>query len=386
MEARTNAGPRVAIACTTVGRVYRGFETLCTALFERLAGELDVTLFKGFGRAAPGERVLRCLRREGALGRAIAAISSPKKSVEVEYVSFALLLDRAIRGGRFDVVFTPEVRVGKVLAALRRLRPPRRPFAIAFHNSAPEPPRRCKSFDLVQQANGPLYETALAAGLARSRLLPLPVDTARFRPGPRPERLARALALKEGAPVVLCVAALEPFKRIELLVRALAEVPGEPAPELVVAGAAGRTEAAVRALAAEKLAGRAHFVRIPQAEMPELYRLADVFALPSRIEGFGLVLVEAMASGLPVVTQEDAERRFVVGDAGILLDCERTDDFARALAGLLGDAARRRELGARGRARASERFSWDLLLPRYAALLREAAGIARNGAIARAPA
>src|SRR5207244_1968016 len=112
----------------------------------------------------------------------------------------------------------------------------------------------------------------------------------------------------------------EPFKRVDFLIRAVAELPEEaPRPVLVLAGAAGRMEKEWRALAETLLPGRVRFLRIEPARMPELYRLADVFVLPSRIEGFGLVLVEAMASEVAVVTQEDANRRYVVGDAGALV-------------------------------------------------------------------
>lgn len=82
----------------------------------------------------------------------------------------------------------------------------------------------------------------------------------------------------------------------------------------------------------------------------------DVVVVPSRYEGFGLVAVEAMLAGVPVVASDVGGLPEVVGDAGVLVPPEDPKALGAAVAGLLTDRERARELGARGRRRAEERF------------------------------
>jgi glycosyltransferase involved in cell wall biosynthesis len=105
-------------------------------------------------------------------------------------------------------------------------------------------------------------------------------------------------------------------------------------------------------------------VSVPFEKMPEIYRMADVFTLPSASsESFGNVLVEAMASGLPVVATDDPVRREIVGEAGIFIDPTNTDEYAKALQKALdtnwGDAPRRQ----------AEKFSWDSIAQKYEELM-----------------
>ena len=86
---------------------------------------------------------------------------------------------------------------------------------------------------------------------------------------------------------------------------------------------------------------------------------ADVFVHPARWEGFGLVLLEAMLAGLPVVASEVSSVPEIVadGETGLLVPPGEPDALARAVTAVLADAARRAALGEAGRTRAHERFS-----------------------------
>jgi glycosyltransferase involved in cell wall biosynthesis len=100
--------------------------------------------------------------------------------------------------------------------------------------------------------------------------------------------------------------------------------------------------------------------------MPEIYRAADVFTLPSASsESFGNVLVEAMASSLPIVATEDPIRREIVGGAGIFVDPTNTDEYAKSLQRALdtkwGDAPRKQ----------AEKFSWDGIANEYEELFKK---------------
>jgi glycosyltransferase involved in cell wall biosynthesis len=159
---------------------------------------------------------------------------------------------------------------------------------------------------------------------------------------------------------VLFVGAVEKRKNLVNLLEALARVrrAGEPV-DLVLAGREGEASAEVGA-AAERLGlGRAvrNLGYLPDTEIRDLYWLARLLVFPSLCEGFGLPLLEAMASGLPAAVSRAGALPEVGGDAAAYFEPEDPADMARVILELLGDGPRRRDLAERGKRRASE-FSW----------------------------
>ena len=109
-----------------------------------------------------------------------------------------------------------------------------------------------------------------------------------------------------------------------------------------------------------------------RGELAALYAAATVYLDLSLHEGFGMQVVEAMASGTPVVCSDRGALPEVTGGAAVLVDPTRPDEVAAALGALLAHAGRRRELSARGAARAGE-FSWERTAAAILAGLREIA-------------
>ena len=131
----------------------------------------------------------------------------------------------------------------------------------------------------------------------RCKLIPNGVDCERFKPGAG-ER--QRFGLPANRPIVLMVSALIPSKRVALGMEAVSRIPDA---HLVVAGD-GPLRPAVEAAAKQLLPGRFSLLTVPAAEMPALYRSADVFLHLSLEESFGNVFLEALASGLPVVAPD----------------------------------------------------------------------------------
>lgn len=202
-------------------------------------------------------------------------------------------------------------------------------------------------------------------GLAPHRLhaVPMGVDSALFKPQPR-ARARAALGIGGDEQVVLSVGRIEPYKGTHVLVQALALLPDPRHVRLLVIGA-GKGEPGVAWLR-EK--ARAHGAgdlldwrpAVPQAELPAYYAAADVCAVPSLHETFGLVALEAMASGIPVVASDAGGLRELVrhGDTGLLCPPGDTSALAEALGVVLGDPSRARRMGAAGAALA-QRFTWE---------------------------
>lgn len=161
---------------------------------------------------------------------------------------------------------------------------------------------------------------------------------------------------------VLSVGTLEPRKNLPTLFAAYAGLP--PALRqrfpLVVAGMKGwGTEGLMKS--AEVLVQRGELRLlgyVPDALIPPLYAGAAAFCYPSRYEGFGLPVLEAMASGVPVLTSNRTSLPEVVGDVGVMVDPDDVDGMRERLLQLLDDRAYASDLARLGLARA-QTFSWD---------------------------
>ncbi|HEU4726927.1 MAG TPA: glycosyltransferase [Kofleriaceae bacterium] len=203
------------------------------------------------------------------------------------------------------------------------------------------------------------------------------VDPARFCPGPRDRALAARLGLSDGDEVVVTVSRLAPRKGHRTALAAIARLaPHRPRLRYVFTGASELMHAELAAQAAQLgIASRvvaAGFV--PDAELPALYRLADVFALLAEadscadVEGFGVALLEAAATGVPVVATRTGGIPEAVGDTGVLVPPGDALAAAAAIAGLLEDREAARRLGERGRARAAAQLSHDVVTDRMVAI------------------
>lgn len=97
---------------------------------------------------------------------------------------------------------------------------------------------------------------------------------------------------------------------------------------------------------------------VPQNDLVCIYNLATVFVHPSFYEGFGLQVLEAMACGCPVIASNVSSLPEVIGNAGVLVDPNSTDNMAEAICGVVSNENMRAELSAKGTARAKE-FLWE---------------------------
>jgi 1,2-diacylglycerol 3-alpha-glucosyltransferase len=176
------------------------------------------------------------------------------------------------------------------------------------------------------------------------------VDLARFRPGPAEQRIRDRYGLPAGRPVILSVGRLSPEKRVDVLLHAAARLTRDA---LLAIGGTGPAAGALRAAAGRLgLAGRARFLgHVPTADLPALYRLADVFAITSEAELQSLATMEAMASGLPVVAADACALRELVrhGRTGFLAPPGHSGQIAAYLDLLLASPDRRAAMAGAGR-------------------------------------
>jgi glycosyltransferase involved in cell wall biosynthesis len=167
-------------------------------------------------------------------------------------------------------------------------------------------------------------------------------------PGVEPSFRPEGDGLDLGRPYALTVATLEPRKNLGTLVEAYRRLGGGEL-ALAVAGAAGWGEQPQL-----EIPGVLRLGYTEPEELPPLYRGASVFVFPSRFEGFGMPILEAMACGVPCVVSSHPSLDEASGDAAVRVDPEEPDAIA---AGMREALAQREELVARGLAHAA-RFTW----------------------------
>jgi glycosyltransferase involved in cell wall biosynthesis len=233
------------------------------------------------------------------------------------------------------------------------------------------------AFTSLDYAKASRYGDLLAAGRIRAVELPNGVDPDRFTPGERPGYLERRHGVV-GRRVVLFVGVLDRahyFKGVPVLLQAMSQLDRADV-TLIVVGE-GDMRAAYQAAARELgLADRVHFAGfVPDDDLPDYYRLADVTVLPSTTmgEAFGLVLVESLAGGTPVIASAlPGVRTVVTPDRdGYLTTPGDVSQLAHKLSQILSlSADRRRAMGLAGRRKVRRRYAWRQIGTRLVGLYR----------------
>jgi glycosyltransferase involved in cell wall biosynthesis len=171
---------------------------------------------------------------------------------------------------------------------------------------------------------------------------------------------------------VMWAGTIEPRKNLPVLLDAFDRL-GRADVTLVLAGPQGWNEDIQKQL--DRLGSRvlqAGFV--DRRDLAPLYAGADVFCFPSRQEGFGLPVLEAMAQGTAVITSRGTATEEVIGDCGVLVDHRDAVSVGDALTSLLENETERIRLGEAGRARARTEFSWSSTATALRNVYFEAAG------------
>jgi glycosyltransferase involved in cell wall biosynthesis len=214
--------------------------------------------------------------------------------------------------------------------------------------------RRLPRVLTVSESSARDIATQMRVPAERLSVVPVGVDTALFRPLPEVARVPGRLMTTASADV--------PLKGLVPLLEALAKVRTERPAELVVVGQpreGSLVPGTIERLGLEGVVTIAGVV--DNLRMIELYAQAEVAVVPSLYEGFSLPAVEAMACGLPLVTTTGGALPEVVGAHGqcaLLVPPNDPDALAGALIRMLDDPDGRARMGAAGRARVLDRFTW----------------------------
>jgi len=260
-----------------------------------------------------------------------------------------------------------------------------------LHYPATQPPARLKEIerrlgDGVQQARLILTDSQFVAdeardyfGLPRERFVVAPLGVAsRFHPR-QPQALQQALKPHGLQPQAyfLCVGTLEPRKNLTLALRAHAELPEQIRQRypLLIVGMAGWEQGLFSETLRKALAsGHVRLLGyLPDEQVAQLVAGARALVFPSLYEGFGLPVLEAMASGTPVVLTRRSAMPEVAGEAGTYIEPQDVDGMSQAMGRLIDDDTHWQECRKAGLQRAGL-FSWGRCAKVTAHAYRQAMG------------
>ena len=190
----------------------------------------------------------------------------------------------------------------------------------------------------------------------RIEYIPNGVDLNKFKPD------GESVNFDLQKPIILCVGALTHEKRMHLAIEAVSKLSRG---SLVIIGDGPLKDELIQ-MGEELLDKRFLLVKASYNDLPKYYRGADLFTLPSpSYRSFEIVITEAMATGLPVVVNDDPIRREIVGNAGVFVNPENINEYAKGL-----KKALEIKWGIKPRKQA-EKFSWDKISVEYEKLFKE---------------
>ena len=356
---------RILVALPGMHRVVRGAEVAFESIAQRVAATngFDVTVIgSGPSNSSRPYRYLQssCIGREHF--ERFPSLPYLRDHYGYEELSFAPGLYQLLRQHEFDVTVTcgyPYTNWVLRSQAARHV----------FVTQNGDWMLRCRKWEYrffdcdALVCTNPDYFDA-HRGRWPSVLIPNGVDPEMFRPG---ASARQSLGLPGGRPVILMVSALASFKRVLEGIRAAARVPDA---YLVIAGD-GEQRQNVLALGNELMPGRFRLMSLSRQQMPSLYRSADVFLHMSQDEPSANAYIEALASGLPIVTHDRRVTRWTMEDMAVLVDTSIEDEVVAGIERALTmhddeDVRARRDL-------VNRRFSWDAIAMQYCEFFQKVA-------------
>jgi 1,2-diacylglycerol 3-alpha-glucosyltransferase len=302
---------RIAVPCPGVGHIMRGYESFTLELSDALNDDLDITVFGLRRPRSTRSRVvaLPAFRREWLTDR---ALTTDLRAYKLEQLTFSVPLLLALLVGRYDIVHTSDAQLGRILMLARKALNLK--FHLIFANGAPLPPLLLTRYEFCHVLSPIQLSNAISCGIPKHRLamVPLGLNCSQFfTEGIDRARIRERFGLPNDAQVVLSVAPLNTNKRLDYLIHEIAKAKARNI-FLWVVGQPMKDTPDLIALADNRLPGRYRFDTVPYSAMPHVYRAADLFVLCSIVEGFGRVVLEAMAARTPVIVHDNDHFRWLV--------------------------------------------------------------------------
>jgi 1,2-diacylglycerol 3-alpha-glucosyltransferase len=368
-SAASGLAPRVAIACSGVGHIRRGNETWARTVAEALhENGVNVQLMGGghvSGCCCPYFRIPN-LPREQWVARTWVSWHH-RYLIEQLSTAASLLVRRIWR--EFDILHVADPDLA--LQLQRRSRATQ--LRIVYKDGLNLGPLFCRHFDYVQVLAPWYREKAEDQGVDTRGWFVIPhlVNIDRFQPVQDKSKARRALGLSATADAffALAIGDFSPAsrKRLDWAVKEFARFSQDSSTHLIVAGQSSDSDFSRFEREARSILGdRVHLFRnLPPDEVAAIYQTADVFIHAALQEPFGIVLLEAMASGLPVAGHRFPVTEWIIGEGGTTIDMTEEGRLASVLKSWRNNSDTRRSLGHSARAHVVNSFASNRIISLY---------------------
>lgn len=301
---------KIAILCSGLDNVLRGYETHCRTLFDCLKEEnipdTEFILYKRQGERKKNEVVLKVPYRSGFLCQFLAKYRGDLLYWEYLFFALRFIGHCILFRKKFTTISVIEPMAAKTIFKFRKLLSGK-PRIVFTHGVWNHPSDNINNADVFHEVSIENYKT-MKAYIEQHHLKKEVVLLPHFLKDPTPEIFDTAAIKKQfgikTSNVLLSVGAINRgHKRMDYLINEASVLPGDWS--LVVCGAAsGKDGEELLQLGREKFGERFIHLLLPRGEIRKIYAVSDLFVLASTREGFGIVTLEAMSAGVPVVLHQ----------------------------------------------------------------------------------
>ncbi len=321
---------KIALLCCGLDDVTGGYETHMETLFKNLSmskyNEYEFTLFKRFGTCKKNEVALKTMSRYSLIIRLLSKFRKDIFYWEGFFFVLKFIFYTIIKNQRFHKISVIEHGVAPILMKYKLLLPGN-PTIVFTHGITMEPEEYEKFGNVFHQVNIENYKKQQKY-FKEKHLLTKIILIPHFANEVDSIKLCREqIRLKYGIiteKVVLSVGHISSNKNMNYIISEATKLPEDWT--LVLAG--GIAEMDLIDLAKQQLGNRFVHIFLPREKMPEVYAIADLFVLASKNEGFGIVIIEAMRAGLPVILNDKEIFRWIIKDDTVCIDMSKPNNLA----------------------------------------------------------
>lgn len=359
---------KVYFVCSGLGVVNRGYESFTRECYDAFHKDsrMEILLFKGDGINTNNERKLVNLSRVHRFTKFISKVLKIEPYT-LEQITFAISLVPFLIIGKPNVILVSDFELSTYLWHFRKFTGLK--YKILFSNGAPNGPpfHRC---DHIHQLLPVHYDLAVKGGTFSDKQSIIPygirVNTTPFLSIDKINSLRQTLGIPLDAFVVLSVAAVNKHhKRMDYLVNEFSMLQQDNI-FLVVLGQMEEESESILQIAREKLPKINYlFKTVLREQVSSYYEIADAFVLASLYEGFGMVKIEALSYGLPVLAHDYQVAREVLMDCGYFADFTQTGALKNLLGRIQHEDVNSTNLKEQRRSFVLNNFSWETLKERY---------------------
>jgi 1,2-diacylglycerol 3-alpha-glucosyltransferase len=327
---------KIAIACSGLGYIRRGLETFTEDLFHQLRPieEFQSFLLKGAGKKTSREIPIWHLPRHSLAARIIAKITD-KHSFYIQNVTFGLGMIPFLIKNKPAIIYIGEPVLYLCLQLWRNWSGQK--FKMIFFTGGQGFPSSFDVQDILHHVTNDLVEKANSARIPVANQFVLPhflllTPNHQLRKGSKKVLLKQKLGLPIDSLIILSVGALDnSVKRMNYVIEEVSNLPESNYFLVLLGEKEQETETVLNYIQQKFPGGNFKIGTLSRQEVNEYYQAADVFVLASLKEGFGLVYLEALAAGLPVLAHDHSTAHFVLQEHAYFADFTRQNALASIL-------------------------------------------------------